>query len=192
MKTIKRTALATILMFATMVNFANTTKDSDLNTKKVTITFNNANVGHKLTIKDSEGVTLHTENVEKVGDFMKVFDLSALENGNYSLEFEKDFIVEVKSIKVTENNVIFDNTATKVIYKPVLRTDNYKVMISKIAFDKKPLKISLYHEGNVIFTETLSGDKILNRVYSLDDKVKGEYRIVLHNNGRSYTNTFSI
>lgn len=192
MKTIKRTVLATILMFATMVNFANTTNDNDLNTKKVTITFDNVNVGHKLTVKNSDGVTLHTENVKRVGDLMKVIDFSKLENGNYTLELEKDFQVEVKSLKVTENNVIFDNTATKIIYKPVFRTEDYKVMISKIAFDKKPLKIALYHEGNVIFTETLSGDTILNRVYSLNDKVKGEYRIVMHNNGRSYTNTFSI
>ena len=65
-------------------------------------------------------------------------------------------------------------------------------MISKIAFDKNPLKISLYFNNEIIYSETVKGDSILNRVYRLDEEKKGNYRVIIHNNGRSYSNEFNF
>ena len=40
------------------------------------------------------------------------------------------------------------------------------------------VKISIYYKNEIIYSETLEGDKILNRVYSLDKGLKGEYKVV--------------
>lgn len=191
MKTIKNLILVVVFTMTGFVNFANNT-NTLLDAKKVTIVFNDAKKGHKLTVKDNYGTILHSENVTKEGKLIKKFDFSKLENGNYSLELEKDFQIIIKSIKIEGNNVTFNENSKKVIFKPVIRNEDNKLMISKIAFDKKPLKVVLYYNNEVIYSETVKGDSIVNRVYILDKKIKGNYRVVVNNNGRSYSNEFKI
>jgi hypothetical protein len=65
-------------------------------------------------------------------------------------------------------------------------------MISKIAFDKKPSKISLYYNDEIIYSETIKSEMILNRVYKLDKDEKGDYKVVIYNNKRSYVHNFKI
>ncbi|MGY8908928.1 MAG: hypothetical protein ACKVIG_03570 [Flavobacteriales bacterium] len=193
MRTIKRKVFVAIFMLVTIVNFAN---NKDLNTlfsaDKVKVTFNNAKKGNQLTIKDANGTILHSEEILKKGTLVKTFNLSELENGIYTLELEKDFQIVVKSVKVNNRNVTFLVEAEKLIFKPIVRNKENKLMITKIAFDEEPLKISIYYKNEIIYSETLEGDKILNRVYSLDKGLKGEYKVVSYNNGRSYVNNFKI
>tara|TARA_R110002124_G_scaffold269517_2_gene437441 strand:- start:247 stop:828 length:582 start_codon:yes stop_codon:yes gene_type:complete len=193
MRTIKRKVFVAIFMLVTIVNFAN---NNDLNTlfsaDKVKVTFNNAKNGNQLTIKDANGTILHSEEILKKGTLVKTFNLSELENGIYTLELEKDFQIVVKSVKVNNRNVTFLVEAEKLIFKPIVRNKENKLMITKIAFDEEPLKISIYYKNEIIYSETLEGDKILNRVYSLDKGLKGEYKVVSYNNGRSYVNNFKI
>jgi hypothetical protein len=82
--------------------------------------------------------------------------------------------------------------AENVIFKPVIRHESDKLMISKIIFDKKPLDITLYFKDEIIYSETIKGGPIVNRIYKLDLKAKGDYKIVIENNGRSYKETFKL
>tara|TARA_R110002072_G_scaffold198577_3_gene356172 strand:- start:507 stop:1127 length:621 start_codon:yes stop_codon:yes gene_type:complete len=193
MKTIKRKVFVAIFMLVTIVNFAN---NNNLNTllsaDKVKIVFNNAKKGNQLVIKDADGAILHSEEIKKEGTLVKTFNLSELKNGIYTLELEKDLQIVVKTIKVDNNNVTFLEDAEKLIFKPLVRNKENKLMITKIAFDAKPLQISIYYNNEVIYSETIEGDKILNRIYSLDKNLKGDYKVVSYNNGRSYVNTFKL
>lgn len=193
MKTIKTKVLVVVFMLVTLVNYANNTNfNNALDAKKVKVVFKDAKKGHQLTIKDSDGIALHSENVTKKGNLVKIFNFSKLENGNYTLELEKDFEIVIKSMKINGNTVTFDENAKKTIFKPVIRNKENRLIITKISFDKKPLQVSLYFNNEIIYSETVKGDSILNRVYRLDEEKKGNYRVVLHNNGRSYVNEFKI
>ena len=168
MKTIKRNVLAVVLMFGTLVNYANNTEFSNiLNANKVRVEFKDAKKGHQLKIKDANGVTLHSENVIRKGDLIKTFDFSQLNNGNYTLELNKDFQIIVKSIKIEDGKVFLNDISNKVIYKPVIRNEKNRLMISKISFDKKPLQVDLYYNNEIIYSETVNGNDVLNRVYKL-------------------------
>jgi hypothetical protein len=193
MKTIKTKVLAVAFMLGAFVNYANNTDlNSVLNAKKVTIEFNDAKKGHVLTIKDKDGTILHSENVIKEGKLVKIFDFSKLENGNYSLELNKDFEIIVKTLEVKNNKVIFNEDSKKVIFKPVIRNKKNILMISQIAFDKKPIKVVLFFDDEIIYSETIKGEVILNRVYKLDKEVKGNYKVIIYNNNRSYVHDFKI
>ena len=128
--------------------------NKDLNTlfsaDKVKVTFNNAKKGNQLTIKDANGTILHSEEILKKGTLVKTFNLSELENGIYTLELEKDFQIVVKSVKVNNRNVTFLVEAEKLIFKPIVRNKENKLMITKIAFDEEPLKISIYYKNEII------------------------------------------
>lgn len=192
MKTIKTTIIGAIFMFASIVNYANTNFNDDFSAEKVTIVFNNAKTGHELTIRSNDGIILHTETVKRNGNLVKLFDFSKLENGNYTLELEKDFEIEIKSIKIENNIVTFNNEVEKIIFKPVVRNVENRLLISKLAFDKEPLMVSVYFKDELIYSETVKGDNVLNRVYKLDETAKGEYRVVMYNNGRSFINEFKL
>tara|TARA_R110001606_G_C15152052_1_gene625881 strand:- start:62 stop:643 length:582 start_codon:yes stop_codon:yes gene_type:complete len=193
MKTIKRKVFVAIFMLVTIVNFAN---NKDLNTllsaDKVKVTFNDAKKGNQLIIKDANGTILHSEEVTKEGTLIKTYNLSELKNGIYTLELEKDFEIVVKSVKVNNKKVTFLVDAERLIFKPIVRNEENILMITKIAFDAKPLQISIYYNNEIIYSETIEGDEILNRVYSLDKELKGEYKVVSYNNGRSYINNFKL
>lgn len=193
MKTIKKTVLVVVFMFGTLVNYANNSELKNvLNANKTKVVFKGAKKGQQLTIKDENGVVLHFENINKAGNLVKFFNFSKLNDGNYTLELEKDFEIVIKTLTVKGDSVTFNEDSKKVIFKPVIRNEENKLMISKIAFDKKPSEIYIYFNDEIIFSETVKGDDILNRVYSLDQDVKGSYTVVLRNNGRSFSNDFEI
>ena len=80
----------------------------------------------------------------------------------------------------------------KKIFKPVLRTENTQVIISKLALDSDDMTIELYFEEELFHTETLKGEQVLNRVYQLDDRLPGDYTAIIKSNGRVYVENFRI
>jgi len=193
MKTIKRKVLVVVFMLMTLLNYANKNELNNLlDAKKIMIVFKDAKKGQKLTIKDDSGIVLHLEDVKKGGNLIKYFDFSKLKNGNYTLELEKDFEIIIKLITVKNNVVVFDEDAQTTIFKPVIRNEKNMLMITQIAFDKKPIEVEIYYNGEVVYSETVKGSPILNRVYKLDEELIGDYRVIVNNNGRSYVNSFKL
>jgi hypothetical protein len=194
MKTIQTKLLVVVFMLGSLVNYANNDMDFNKtpNAKKVKVAFKNVKKGHQLTLKNEKGIKLHSETVSSTGLLTKIFDLSSLSNGVYSIELDKDYEIIVKTIEVKNNIVIFNEASKKVILKPVFRSKENILMISKINFYKKSMKITLYFDDEIIYSETLESEKNFNRVYKLDKEIKGEYSVVLNVNNRSYFHNFKL
>jgi hypothetical protein len=194
MKTIQTKVLVVVIMLGSFINYANNDMDFNktLNAKKVKVAFKNVKKGHQLTLKNEKGVKLHSEIVSRTGLLTKTFDLSSLNDGIYTIELNKDYEIIVKTIEVKNNKVIFNKDSKKVILKPVIRSKENILMISKTNFHKKSMKIALYFEDEIIYSETLESEKIFNRVYKLDKEIKGEYSVVLYINNRSYFHNFKL
>ena len=193
MKTIKRKLLVVVLMLGTLVNYANNTElNNVLDAKKVKVVFKGAKKGNQLKIKDDSGVILHVEDISKKGNFIKFFDFSNLKDGDYTLELVKDFEVIIKSINLDGKKVVFDEETSEKIFKPVIRNEKNRLMISQIAFDKKPLEVKIYYNNEIIYSETVKGNSIINRIYRLDEVMTGDYKVVLRNNGRNYSKEFKF
>jgi hypothetical protein len=195
MKTIKRKVLVVAFMLGTLFSYAHH-KDNFSNTidvKKVKVVFNGVKKGHTLTIKDQDGIMLHSENVSKEGNLIKFFDLSALKEGNYNIELNKDVTIIVKPFQVKSNTVIFKKDLEREIFKPVIRNKENTIFISKKSFDNdEPVKIILYYNDDAIYNETVKKGSTLNKIYKLDATKKGNYRAVVLNNGRNYIKEFKI
>lgn len=197
MKTIKSKILVIAFMFITLIGYAKSEINfnnavSVLEAKKVKVEFKDVKLGNKLVIRNEENVELHSEKISQKGDFSKIFDLSSLENGKYSIELHKDFEIIVESFLIDDNQVMYSEDSEKVIFKPIVRNEENLILISKISFDKEPLMVSLYYNNDLIYSETVTGDTILNRVYKLNKELKGDYRVVLYSNDKSYIHNFKI
>lgn len=194
MKTTIKNYIVVALMLGTLLGYANESNTSfkSIDGKRVKVEFKAVKKGNTLTIKQRNGVILYSSEIKNTGTFSKIFDLSALTSGNYIAELEKDFEIIEKSFKVENGTVIFTSD-DETEFKPVIRTQNELVLISKISFNHKPVEVTIYYEDDVIYSETIVETKeILNRVYKVSKEQKGTYRVVVNTNKKSYTQDFKI
>lgn len=191
MKTVIRKSIIVALMLGTLSSYATGTVIVD-NKSEMSTSLVNVKKGQHIYIKNAEGKVLHEEVIEKTGSFEKGFNFKSLQNGYYTLEVNKDFQIQVLPFTVISGKATFYSKEGKTIFKPVVRTRENKVMVSKLDFEATPLQVTLYFDGEVILRETLKGEKVLKRVYNLRKDIKGEYKMVMKANDRTYINEFSL
>jgi hypothetical protein len=194
MKTTFKKYLLVVLMFGTFINYA-TEKNNTINLidgKKVKVEFTAVKKGQVLSIKDANGSIVYNDIIETSGNYSKIFDVTALKNGRYTTELEKNFEIIIKPFFVENGLVTFLTQNTKTIFKPIIRTAENLVFISKMSFDNAPIRITLYYEGTIIYSETIKEEKELERVFRLLKTKKGAYRVAINSKKRSYSKSFKI
>ncbi|MCH4552029.1 MULTISPECIES: hypothetical protein [Aestuariibaculum] len=155
---------------------------------KTAITLNHVKAGDILSLKDNYGVVLYTEQIKETGTYKKGFDLSALPNGEYTFEIDKN--LEVKTIPFTVNfeNVYFNKEKETTSYKPYVRQENGIVYITKLAPKQEALNIHIYANNNsdyeLIHSERIKGVQSIEKAYKLG---KGDYKIVFVSDNKEYT-----
>lgn len=192
MKTIIRKSVLVALMLGTFSSYATVNTTVKKNEIHEAVVLNNVRKGQHWFIKNSEGKVLHQEEIKNNGSYTEKFDFTSLKNGYYVLEVNKDFQIEIAPFTIVSGKATFYKNAEKTIFKPVVRTEENKVMISKLDFESNPLKVVIYFEGEVIFKDTVKGGDVLRRVYTLRKDIKGSYKVTMKANDRTYTNEFSL
>jgi hypothetical protein len=192
MKTLKRT-LVVALMLGTLNSYTLSASETATSAFSGDLTLKEVKRGHLLAIKDNAGHIIYKETITTNGNFKTSFDLSSLKNGLYTLELNKDFEIESKKFVVTDSEVTFLENTKKSVYKPVFRFENSRLLISQLALNENStLEIKIYFENELIHQEEVSGNAILNRVYSLKENTPGRYKVEMTANGRTYRRKFKI
>lgn len=193
MKSTIKKYLVVVMMLGTLINYANENKNS-LNTidgRRVKVEFKTVKKGHTLSIKDESGIVMYSQEIIKPGNYSQIFDLSKLQKGNYTTELEKDFEITIKSFSVLDGQILFKDEKT--IFKPVIRIKDNLILISKMNFEKEPLKVVLYYNDEIILSEnTTDSSDIINRVYRLSKKIKGNYKVIVNTDNRTYKKDFNF
>jgi hypothetical protein len=183
MKTTIKKSLLVLFMLGTLINYGNNkTLIESMDDKK----------GHTLTIRDTNQKEIYSLSIKDTGNYSEIIKSTQLEDGEFTAELSKGFEIIEKPFRVEKGRVTFITNEEKIIFKPVIRNEGDLIFISKIAFDNQPLKIILYYNSEVIFTETLEGKDILERVYRLSERYEGKYKVVIDNVGRRYIKNISI
>ena len=123
-----------------------------------------------------------------------------LSNGSYTYEVIGDTNVEITSFVVEETTILFDAKGAKTIFMPTLRVKDDLVLVSQLSLLKEPLKIKMYYSSeednskifDLIHTDKIGEEMILDRVYSLDKNKTGDYKIKFISNGKVFTETFTL
>ncbi|WMI66550.1 hypothetical protein RBH94_05160 [Aestuariibaculum sp. YM273] len=182
-----------ILLLAVSTSLLSNASDITISTNaeeisKTAITLNHVKAGDILSIKDNYGVVLYKEQIKETGTYKKGFDLSALPNGEYIFEIDKN--LEVKTIPFTVNfeEVYFNKEKESTSYKPYVRQDNGIVYITKLAPKQEALNIHIYANNNseyeLVHTERIKGVQSIEKAYKLG---KGNYKLVFVSDNKEYT-----
>lgn len=185
MKKLFKKFLVLAVVLGTYTSYANEVLEA-------TTTFNYVTKGSQILVTDASGEVIYNGEVNYNGNLTKLFDFSQLKNGKYTVEITKGFEIEINTIEVKNNSVSYITANKKTIYKPVVRNENAKVLISKLDFDSNEMKVELYYEGELIKSEIIKGNKVLNRVYKLDKTLTGDYTAIIKTNDRVFIENFTI
>ncbi|MDG1038395.1 MAG: hypothetical protein P8O89_05590 [Polaribacter sp.] len=193
METIKRITAAAFIL-ASLIGYANEDKKTTNNKAKKTVklVFNNVKKGQILSIRDEQGFELYNNKIKNSGNYSKIFDFSALEDGIYSAELNKDFKIITKKVIVKNGLVTFLNNKNKTEFKPVIRTKNNLLYISKLALNPESIKITIYYKETAIFSETLKDKKNLKRIYKLSKNEIGKYKVIIDTKDRYFVKDFTL
>ena len=198
MKKVIKTNVLMVAMFTMMLNNANANNFIPLKKefKETTLTLNNVKKGHRLLIKDLNGLVLYKEFIQDSGSYYKGFDLTSLPSGDYYFELDKDLEIKIIPFNVTSNDVVFDKKNETSIFKPTVRVKNNKVFISKLSLDLKPFEIKVYQENPgkdyLLYSETIENTKVIERLYTLPENQKVSYKIIFKTEGREFVEHINI
>ena len=203
MKKEVKTGILLVTMLATMLSNASKPEMAEKNFKieNTTLSINNVKQGQQLIIKDSNGIVLYKEMIDRSGVYKKGFDLTSLPNGEYYFELDKDTEVQVIPFKVAMNKVEFLKEKETKFFKPVIRLKDNKILLSRLSFNQKPLEVKIYYEDNngyygsdylLLHSEKFKDTKVIERVYELDKFKKGSYKVVVKTEGREFTESITI
>jgi hypothetical protein len=185
MKKVFKIILVLAVVLGTSTSYAN-------EVVKIESTFNFVNKGNHISVSDAFGAVIYSGEVNYSGNLITLYDFTQLKNGKYDVEVTNGFKIEISTIEVKENIVSILEAKRKVIHKPVVRNENSSVLITKLALEGEDMEIELYFDGTLIHSETLKGKTVLNRVYKLDDKLKGNYTTIIKSNNRVFIKNFTI
>ena len=187
--TLKKGSLV-VAVLATLLSHANeTTFTADkIEIDRTALTLNNVKAGNILTIKDFNGITLYKELIKMSGTYRKGFDLSALPDGDYFFEVDKDLEIQSIPFKVTNNKVTINRAEETTTFKPYVRQKNNLVYITKLAPKREPLTITIYtYTGGtetLLHSEKIEGTQTIEKVYKLQ---KGDYKLVFKSDDKEFT-----
>jgi hypothetical protein len=143
-------------------------------------------------IKNTTGKIIYEKPGDVYSSNIKEIDFSYLENGYYTLEINKDFHIEIKPFTVISGKAIFHPKAEKTVFKPVIRSNKSKILISKLNFEAYSMKVDIYYEDELILSDDIEGEKLIQKIYSLQKEKKGNYKVIATVNDRKYTKEFSL
>ncbi|WP_136482517.1 hypothetical protein [Cognatitamlana onchidii] len=186
-------AFLMVALFATIMGFANDAKILiDNKTKTTALVLEDVKKGNQIYIKDNNGFVLYKELIETNGIYKKGFDLNNLPDGTYIFEVEKDLEINTIPFTVKANHVVFNEEQESTIFKPHTRQEDDLVFISKLASSAESISIKVYAVYNdssaLVHSENIENETILERIYKLE---KGQYKIVINANNKTYTTFIS-
>ena len=188
MKQVIKNSLVLVVLFATMISYANEIVTNE-NDETTSVTLNNVTEGSVLSIKDVDGLILYKETIQVSGDYSKKFDLTSLPDGNYIFELDKDF--EIKSIPFNvKRNIVDLNIENKsVVFKPAMVFENGMLRIQKtILNSENGLNIKIYFEnGDLVHSENFNNEKLINKTYDFSKSLKGKYKVLLSTEDRTFS-----
>ncbi len=181
-----------ILMVALLATVSGFSIDSDniikRNAKSTSLILKNVKAGNQLTIKDSNGIILYKESIEVNGIYKKGFDLSALPNGKYVFELEKDIEINTIPFSVESNKVFFNKKDESTYFKPFIKQVDNLVFLTMLDLNKKATTINVYAvfegEAKLRYSETIENAQVIEKAFKLE---KGNYKIEINSKNKEYT-----
>ena len=148
--------------------------------------------GDLISVTDNSGKTIYSGRTKYTGDLKSLYNFTNLEDGLYLIEIEKEFEILSKTIEVENHVVTFIESASEIFFKPAIKLERARLLVSQSVFKKETVSIEIYYKDDLILSEVLIANPALNRAYKLDENIKGNYTAIIRVNDRTYIEDFEL
>lgn len=197
MKTMIKVSAIVMVMLASYVGYAgpnNLVSMSVTGNKSFRLVLQDNASDLYITLKDQYGQTLYEEHVAGPVEYDKIFNVSSLPTGKYSLEMDYPTKYQVYPVEIKSNQVYLDNSQLEEYFKPIVRQKGTKVSISYFNTQNRPLRILVYDRdtNELLSQENLKDELVLGKQYDFSEAAPGNYLISMACNDRRYSHMVII
>jgi len=140
---------------------------------------------NQISIISEKGETVYfKQSTKKTAGYKKIFDLSQLEDGAYTVKLKAGSATVKREMKI--NNGTISVEAQKSELDPFFAFDNNVVKVSYLNFEEKDVVVSVYDGTQRIHQTKLGNEFTINKGINLSKLERGEYEILLANAGKEY------
>lgn len=192
MKNVIRLTTVIALFFATTINATNAKLGLTPNAAK-TLTFSLDDIKQETVIRliDAEGNVIYTEDIITKEAYIKRFDLSKLDKGNFYLKVENDLREITYDIELGDVDVIIKKRKENT--KPVFREKGSIVFLNLLNLEKKTVTIKVVDSLNrVVFEETVKDEAIVEKVFNFEDAFEDKYVVIVSDNQETYYKNVTV
>ncbi|MBN1822676.1 MAG: hypothetical protein JXR31_05535 [Prolixibacteraceae bacterium] len=157
-----------------------------LEADKAIIALSNATPAYfEISINSEAGNTIYyKESKSKITDYKKIYDFSALNDGNYEVSVKVNDTRVKRDIEINRGKIYVGDS--KVSYDPFVLVDNEILKISYLNFDEENIALKIYENGEMVYQSKLGKKFAINAGYDLSKLRAGNYQVVLEGNDELY------
>lgn len=147
----------------------------------------------KLTILDNNDIQLHFEKFNNVKEtYNKAYSFNQLPNGNYFLEIETDFLIEIHTVTLTADSLIINETNRQVIFKPQMRQLDNMVFIKYYTSPSGKMALSINDRNQGVIYKDELNDEADTKSYDLSALKPGFYTVNFNYENRFFSRTLEL
>ncbi len=141
----------------------------------------------EVTLKDNSAKVLFNENVKEGKEFAKLFDLSKLPVGIYTLTIEDAQSIYNQLIEVGQNTLTIDENKESQIFKPAVYQRDEKVFVSALLLGAEDGEVVIFDKnGEVVYREEMGNKDKIEKVFSFAGKNPEDYSMAIRYRDQSF------
>lgn len=181
--------LLTINMQASDVDFSLEVKKEE--GKVITFVFSETNK-LDLSIYDTEGKIIHSENLDSSTFINRIYDFNALPEGIYYLVAESEYKISKYEISVVGLTAKLLEPAISEEYKPVLTEQDGLVKLTFLNLDKSPVSIKIYDkEGDLVYDSGRLTNQYIVKIFDVSTLQNEDFTFEVLDNDKAFSKAFS-
>ncbi|HKI89677.1 MAG TPA: T9SS type A sorting domain-containing protein, partial [Draconibacterium sp.] len=130
----------------------------------------------EISIVAENGEMVYFKRSKGAAGFRSVFDLSALNNGMYTVKVKTGDASVKSEIEIDNGEVKVKPTKTAI--EPYFSYDRKLSKVSYLNFDRKNISMLVYNGGELVFQADLGNDFTIQRAFDVSKMVDGKFRFI--------------
>ena len=174
-----------------------------------TVVFNENNIensskkiyaGDQIVVKNTSGLVMLNSVATETIYFEPKTIANSFKDGFYTLEVIKPVMINIVPFQIKDGAVLLDLRKEDSFFKPITRIKDNLIYVNQLSLKESPLEIELYfdpeYDGGwayqLIHFEKIDSTVKIGRIYELDKKQAGRYKLVLTSEGRTFVEKFTL
>ena len=144
-----------------------------------------------LSIYDSEGKIIYTENLDSQTVIDRSYDLKSLPDGVYFLVAESELKLAKYKISIVGKTAELSETPISEEFKPLFMKKDGLVKVNFLNLDESAIVIKIYdRDDNVVYDSGVIKEQNITKIFDVFNIENEVYTISLTNNNKTYSKTF--